>query len=57
MLPPESGGLGDHVVPYHSPNGTAGEWIEDPYNEYGYVYTGPGISFNLHVQPTDVDTI
>ncbi|KAG9664115.1 phosphoesterase-domain-containing protein, partial [Aureobasidium melanogenum] len=45
----ESGGLGDHVVPYHSPNGTAGEWIEDPYNEYGYVYTGPGFRLPFYI--------
>lgn len=38
----ETGGWGDHVVPYHSPSGTAGEWIEDPYGEAGYTYTGPG---------------
>lgn len=33
----ETGGWGDHVVPYHSPQGTTGEWVEDPYGEYGYV--------------------
>ncbi|TVY24206.1 Non-hemolytic phospholipase C [Lachnellula hyalina] len=38
----ETGGWGDHVVPYHSPSGTAGEWIQDPYNEVGYTYSGPG---------------
>ena len=36
----ETGGWGDHVVPYHSPEGTAGEWMEDPYGEFGDVYTG-----------------
>lgn len=39
----ESGGWGDHVTPFHSPNGTAGEWVQDPYNVSGYTYTGPGI--------------
>ncbi|TVY36356.1 Non-hemolytic phospholipase C [Lachnellula subtilissima] len=38
----ETGGWGDHVVPYHSQSGTAGEWIQDPYNEVGYTYSGPG---------------
>jgi phospholipase C len=31
----ETGGWGDHVVPYHSPSRTAGEWLEDPYNLVG----------------------
>lgn len=38
----ETGGWGDAVVPYHSPAGTEGEWIEDPLGEFGQVYTGPG---------------
>lgn len=38
----ETGGWGDHVVPYHSPSGTAGEWLNDPYNEVGYTFSGPG---------------
>jgi phospholipase C len=38
----ETGGWGDHVTPFHSPNGTAGEWIEDPYGAVGFTYTGPG---------------
>jgi phospholipase C len=38
----ETGGWFDHVVPYHSPNGTVGEWLEDPYKEVGFTYTGPG---------------
>ncbi|QIW99400.1 hypothetical protein AMS68_004918 [Peltaster fructicola] len=39
----ETGGFGDHVTPYHSPAGTAQEWIEDPYGKIkGQVYTGPG---------------
>jgi phospholipase C len=36
----ESGGWGDHVTPYHSPQGTSGEWLEDPYGEVGYTYSG-----------------
>ncbi|KAN0098311.1 PLC-E protein [Hyaloscypha variabilis] len=38
----ETGGWGDHVTPFHSPSGTAGEWIEDPYGAVNYTYTGPG---------------
>lgn len=45
----ETGGWGDHVVPYHSPSGTPGEWIQDPYNEYGYVYTGPGFRLPFYI--------
>jgi hypothetical protein len=32
----------DHVVPFHSPEGTVAEWMEDPFGLAGYVYTGPG---------------
>ncbi|KAJ5933635.1 hypothetical protein N7454_005964 [Penicillium verhagenii] len=39
----ESGGWGDHVVPFHSPEGTAGEWMEDPYGLFGNIYSGPGV--------------
>lgn len=45
----ETGGWGDHVTPYHSPSGTAGEWIEDPYGEFGYVYTGPGFRLPFYI--------
>ncbi|KAJ5212782.1 uncharacterized protein N7498_004428 [Penicillium cinerascens] len=38
----ESGGFGDHVVPFHSPEGTPGEWMKDPYGIFGNIYTGPG---------------
>ncbi|PGH12269.1 hypothetical protein AJ80_06783 [Polytolypa hystricis UAMH7299] len=38
----ESGGWGDHVPPYHSPEGTPGEWVDDPLGLYGNIYTGPG---------------
>ena len=38
----ETGGWGDAVVPYHSPAGTEGEWIEDPLGVFGQTYTGPG---------------
>jgi phospholipase C len=39
----ETGGWGDHVTPFHSPKGTAGEWIDDPYGAVNYTYTGPGM--------------
>lgn len=39
----EAGGFGDPVYPYHSPQGTPGEWFEDPYGELGYTFSGPGM--------------
>ncbi|PLB33161.1 nonhemolytic phospholipases C family protein [Aspergillus candidus] len=39
----ESGGFGDHVSPFHSPEDTPGEWMEDPYGKYGKVFVGPGV--------------
>ncbi|KAE8147071.1 phosphoesterase family-domain-containing protein [Aspergillus avenaceus] len=39
----ESGGFGDHVVPFHSPEGTPGDWMEDPYGKFGNIYVGPGV--------------
>ncbi|EED18310.1 non-hemolytic phospholipase C precursor, putative [Talaromyces stipitatus ATCC 10500] len=38
----ETGGFGDAVTPFHSPSGTAGEWIQDPLGKFGQTYTGPG---------------
>ncbi|KAK4574546.1 hypothetical protein LTR86_001387 [Recurvomyces mirabilis] len=45
----ESGGWGDHVTPFHSPSGTAGEWVQDPYGEAGYTYTGPGFRLPFYI--------
>ena len=45
----ETGGWGDHVIPYHSPNGTAGEWLNDPYGEVGYTYSGPGFRLPFYI--------
>lgn len=45
----EAGGWGDHVVPYHSPSGTKGEWVQDPYGEAGYTYTGPGFRMPFYI--------
>ena len=38
----EPGGFGDHVTPFHAPKGTAGEWIDDPWEILGEVPVGPG---------------
>ncbi|KAG5927907.1 hypothetical protein E4U42_001584 [Claviceps africana] len=38
----EQGGWADHVVPVVAPKGTAGEWLKDPYNQFGDVPLGPG---------------
>ena len=45
----ETGGWGDHVVPFHSPNGTAGEWLQDPYGNAGYTYSGPGFRMPFYI--------
>lgn len=45
----ETGGWGDHVTPFHSPKDTAGEWMQDPYNTYGDVYTGPGFRLPFYI--------
>lgn len=45
----ETGGFGDHVLPFVSPEGTKGEWIMDPKNTTGYVPTGPGFRVPFYV--------
>ncbi|CAN8103510.1 unnamed protein product [Discula destructiva] len=45
----ETGGWGDHVTPYHSPDHTPGEWAEDPYSGLGQVYTGPGFRLPFYI--------
>ncbi|KAF2162659.1 hypothetical protein M409DRAFT_58074 [Zasmidium cellare ATCC 36951] len=45
----ETGGWGDHVTPFHSPSGTTGEWIQDPYGAAGYTYTGPGFRLPFYI--------
>ncbi|CZR52692.1 related to phospholipase C [Phialocephala subalpina] len=47
--PPKAGGWGDAVYPLISPEGTAGEWFEDPYGELGYTFSGPGIRVPLFI--------
>ncbi|PNY26830.1 Non-hemolytic phospholipase C [Tolypocladium capitatum] len=38
----EQGGWADHVVPDVPDRDTPGEWMQDPYNQFGYVPVGPG---------------
>ncbi|GJN69914.1 non-hemolytic phospholipase C precursor [Purpureocillium lilacinum] len=38
----EQGGWADHVVPQAPDRDAAGEWMMDPYNQYGIVPVGPG---------------
>lgn len=45
----ETGGFGDHVTPYHSPPGTPGEWLQDPYNIFGNTYSGPGFRLPFYM--------
>ncbi|EHK44937.1 putative phospholipase C [Trichoderma atroviride IMI 206040] len=45
----ETGGWFDHVDPYRSPNGTAGEWIQDPYGQVGYTFIGPGFRLPFYI--------
>ncbi|OAX81171.1 hypothetical protein ACJ72_04490 [Emergomyces africanus] len=45
----ESGGWGDHVPPYHSPENTPGEWLKDPYDLFGNIYTGPGVRVPFYI--------
>jgi len=45
----ETGGWGDHVVPYHSPSGTPGEWLQDPYNQVRYTCSGPGFRLPFYI--------
>ena len=46
----ETGGWGDHVVPYHSPENTAVEWIPDPYiDSHDPTYMGPGFRLPFYI--------
>ena len=45
----ETGGWGDHVTPFHSPEGTPGEWLNDPYGIFGETYTGPGFRLPFYI--------
>ncbi|KZT51715.1 putative phospholipase C [Calocera cornea HHB12733] len=37
----ETGGWADHVVPFHSPEGTPGEWVNNPFTNTS-TFAGPG---------------
>ncbi|EJU00487.1 phosphoesterase-domain-containing protein [Dacryopinax primogenitus] len=37
----ETGGWADHVIPFHSPEGTPGEWINNPFTNTS-TFSGPG---------------
>lgn len=45
----ETGGWFDHVNPYHSPDGTAGEWLNDPYGKVGHTFAGPGFRLPFYI--------
>ncbi|KAH6609758.1 putative phospholipase C [Trichoderma cornu-damae] len=45
----ETGGWFDHVDPYRSHPGTAGEWIDDPYGQVGYTFLGPGFRLPFYI--------
>ncbi|KIW76133.1 hypothetical protein Z517_10878 [Fonsecaea pedrosoi CBS 271.37] len=45
----ETGGWGDHVSPYHAPNGTAGEWLDDPFGLFGQTFSGPGFRLPFYI--------
>ncbi|TVY71535.1 Non-hemolytic phospholipase C [Lachnellula suecica] len=45
----EAGGWGDPHLPIISPEGTAGEWFQDPYDEVGYTFSGPGPRIPLYI--------
>jgi hypothetical protein len=48
----EGGGWADHVYPLISPEGTTGEWIQDPDGVLGFVPIGPGESPSCSSQTT-----
>ncbi|KAJ6779932.1 hypothetical protein PWT90_05353 [Aphanocladium album] len=45
----EGGGWYDHVPIFHSPRGTPGEWLEDPLDNTGYTFAGPGIRVPMYI--------
>ncbi|POR35066.1 Non-hemolytic phospholipase C [Tolypocladium paradoxum] len=45
----ETGGWFDHVDPYRSPDGTAGEWLDDPYGQVGHTFAGPGFRVPFYI--------
>jgi phospholipase C len=45
----ETGGWGDHVTPYHAPENTTAEWLDDPYGLFGYTFAGPGYRLPFYI--------
>jgi phospholipase C len=45
----ETGGWFDHVNPYHAPDGTPGEWLNDPYGKVGHTFAGPGFRLPFYI--------
>ncbi|KAJ6442212.1 non-hemolytic phospholipase C precursor [Purpureocillium lavendulum] len=45
----ETGGWFDHVDPFRSPDGTAGEWLDDPYDQVGRTFAGPGFRVPFYI--------
>lgn len=45
----ETGGWFDHVDPYHSPDGTPGEWLDDPWGQVGHTFAGPGFRLPFYI--------
>lgn len=45
----ETGGWYDHLAPFHSPENTAAEWIQDPYSGQGNTFVGPGFRVPFYI--------
>lgn len=45
----ETGGWFDHVDPFRSPDGTPGEWLNDPYGQVGHTFAGPGFRVPFYI--------
>ena len=46
----ETGGLADHVMSPHAPQGTPGEWVKDPYEKHlGEQPIGPGFRLPFYI--------
>ncbi|KAF4589137.1 extracellular phospholipase C [Ophiocordyceps camponoti-floridani] len=45
----ETGGWFDHVDPFRAPEGTPGEWLDDPYNKVGRTFSGPGFRVPMYI--------
>lgn len=45
----ETGGWADHVVPFHSPTDTPGEWFTDPTHGIGHIFQGAGFRLPFYI--------